>query len=94
MLKTIVLTRFKLISYPVLYTNLMKVKDIYRHSTIQKSHAFNCKFQFSSVAQSCLTLCDPLDCSTAGFPVHHQLPEMAQTRVHQVSDAKIGRAHV
>ena len=35
--------------------------------------------QFSSVAQSCLTLCDPLDCSTPGFPVHHQLPELAQT---------------
>ena len=40
-----------------------------------------------SVAQSCLTLCDPMDCSTPGFPVHHQLPELAQTHVHQVSDA-------
>ena len=35
--------------------------------------------QFSSVAQSCLTLCDPMDCSTPGFPVHQQLPELAQT---------------
>ena len=35
--------------------------------------------QFSSVAQSCLTLCNPVDCSTPGFPVHHQLPELAQT---------------
>ena len=43
--------------------------------------------QFSSVAQSCLTLCDPMDCSTPGFPVHHQLPELAQTHVHQVGDA-------
>ena len=44
--------------------------------------------QFSSVAQSCPTLCDPgLDRSTPGFPVHHQLPELAQTHVHQVSDA-------
>ena len=34
--------------------------------------------QFSSVAQSCLTLCDPMDCSTPGFPVHHQLPELDQ----------------
>ena len=42
---------------------------------------------FSSVAQSCLTLCSPMDCSTLGFPVHHQLPELAQTHVHQVSDA-------
>ena len=41
----------------------------------------------SSVAQSCLTLCDPMDCSTPGFPVHHQLPELAQTHVHQVGDA-------
>ena len=42
--------------------------------------------QFSSVAQSCPTLCDPMDCSTPSFPVH-QLLELAQTRVHQVSDA-------
>ena len=40
--------------------------------------------QFSSVAQSCLTLWDPMDCSTPGFPVHHQLPELAQTHVQQV----------
>ena len=43
--------------------------------------------QFSSVAQSCLTLCDPTDCSTPGFPVHHQLPEFTQTHVHRVGDA-------
>ena len=43
--------------------------------------------QFSSVAQSWLTLCNPMDCSTPGFPVHHQLPELTQTHVHQVSDA-------
>ena len=42
--------------------------------------------QFSSVAQSCLTLCDPMECSTPGFPVHHQLPEPAQTHVHRVGD--------
>ena len=42
--------------------------------------------QFSSVAQLCPTLCDPMDCSTPGFPVHHQLPELAQTQVHRVSD--------
>ena len=41
----------------------------------------------SSVAQSCLTLCEPMDCSTSGLPVHHQLPEFTQTHVHQVSDA-------
>ena len=43
--------------------------------------------QFSSVAQSCPTLCDPRNCSTLGFPVYHQVPELAQTHVHQVSDA-------
>ena len=41
----------------------------------------------SSVAQSCLTLCDPMDCSTPGFPVHHQLSEFTQTLVHWVGDA-------
>ena len=48
---------------------------------------FPCCFQFSSIAQSCLTLCDPMDCSTPGLPVHRQLPELAQTHVHQVGDA-------
>ena len=43
--------------------------------------------QFSSVAQSCLTLCDPMNRSTPGLPVHHQLPEFTQTHVQQVSDA-------
>ena len=43
--------------------------------------------QFSSVTQSCPTLCKPMDCSTPGLPVHHQLPEFTQTHVHWVSDA-------
>ena len=43
--------------------------------------------QFSSVAQSYLTVCDPMDCTTPGLPVHHQLPEFTQTRVHWVGDA-------
>ena len=43
--------------------------------------------QFSSVAQSCPTLCDPMNGSTPGFPVHHQLPESIQTHVHRVDDA-------
>ena len=49
-------------------------------SVIQLAH-------FSSVTQSCLTLCDPMNHSTPGLPVHHQLPEFTQTHVHQVSDA-------
>ena len=43
--------------------------------------------QFSSVAHSCPTLSDPMNCSTPGFPVHHQLPELTQTQVHQIGDA-------
>ena len=43
--------------------------------------------QFSSVTQSCLTLCDPMNCSTPGLLVHHQLPEFTQTHVHRVYDA-------
>ena len=45
------------------------------------------RYQFSSVAQSCPTLCDPVDCSTPSFPVHHQLLELTQTHVHRVGDA-------
>ena len=43
--------------------------------------------QFNSVAQSCPTLCDSVNCSTPGLPVHHQLPEFTQTHVHRVGDA-------
>ena len=43
--------------------------------------------QFSSVPQSCLTLWDPMNCSTPGLPVHHQLLEFTQTHIHRVSDA-------
>ena len=44
-------------------------------------------YMLSSVAQSCPTLCDPMDYSTPGFPVHHQLQELTQIHVHQVGDA-------
>ena len=45
--------------------------------------------QFSSVAQSCLTLCNPMDCSTPGFPVHHQLLELTQTHVHPIISSSV-----
>ena len=45
------------------------------------------KVNISSVAQSCPTLCNPMDCSTPGLPVHHQLPEFTQTHVHHVGNA-------
>ena len=43
--------------------------------------------QFSSVSQSCPAVCDPMDWSTTGFTVHHQIPELAQTHVHRIGDA-------
>ena len=49
--------------------------------------AFHSPVQFSSVAQSCPTLCNPMNRSTPGLPVHHQLPESTQTHVHWVGDA-------
>ena len=50
-------------------------------------HVLAVAFQFRSVIQSCPTLCDPMNCSMPGFPVHHQLPELAQTHVHRVGEA-------
>ena len=52
----------------------------------RNGHNWVTSVQFSSVAQSCPTLCDPMDCSTPGFPVHYQLLEFTQTHVHGVSD--------
>ena len=49
--------------------------------------AFKMEHQFSSVAQLCPTLCDSMNCSTPGLPVHHQLPEFTQTHVHRIGDA-------
>ena len=52
-----------------------------------RSEEHTSELQFSSVAQLCPPLCDPMDCSTPGFPVHQQLTESAQTHVHQAGDA-------
>ena len=57
-----------------------------------KQNAKKCRLamwpvQFSSVTQSCPTVCDPMDCSTPGFPVHYQLLELTQTHDHRFSDA-------
>ena len=70
---------------------LMKVKEEWK-SWFKAQHSENkdhdiWSHQFSSVVQLCLTLCDPMDCSMPGLPVHHQLPEFTQTHVHQVGDA-------
>ena len=64
--------------------------------TVSNLHLLHCQtlgsyffdtIQFSSVAQSCLTLCNHVDCSTPGLPIHYQLPELAQTHVHRVGNA-------
>ena len=62
-----------------------KVPNKFRYllKNLRKTDSIN----FSSVAQLCLTLCDPMNCSTPGLPVHHQLPELTQTHIHRVSDA-------
>jgi len=64
---------------------------VYKHKLFSTQSSLkwsNCHIhQFSSVAQSCPTLCDPMNCSTPGLPVHHQLLEFTQTHVHRVSDA-------
>jgi len=60
------------------------------HSNLNEGQCqriFKLLYPFSSVNQSCPTLCDPMDCSTPGLPVHHQFPKFTQTHVHQVSDA-------
>ena len=53
----------------------------------KNTYLLSTSVQFSSVSQLCLTLCNRMDCSMPGIPVHHQLPELAQTHVHQVGDA-------
>ena len=63
--------------------NLTLLKNWMRFASLREKQ--KC-FSVSSVAQSCPTLCDPIDCSMPGFTVHHQLPELAQTLVHRVGD--------
>ena len=58
-----------------------------KQSKTSNSSGFIIGFQFSSVAQSCPTLCHPMGCSTPGLPVHHQLPVFTQTHVHSAGDA-------
>ena len=60
-------------------------KDYY--TLKQQLCTIKCSVQFSSIIQSCPTVCNPMNCITPGFPVHHQVPEFGQTHVHQGSDA-------
>ena len=92
--------RLNLISGRLLLTFISFPVGIYLNSCVQKSSKeiqnyvdfyitsifFHIWTAFSSVTQPCLTLSDPMDCSTSGFPVYHQVPELTQTHVHQVGD--------
>ena len=60
--------------------------NFYRHLRVHFPITFS-SVQFSSFAQLCPTLCNPMNRSTSGLPVHHHLPEFTQTHVHRVSDA-------
>ena len=62
--------------------SILKSRDITFATNIHLVKAMFFPVQFGSVAQSCPTLCDPMNCSTQGLPVHHQLPECTQTHVH------------
>ena len=69
------------------YYKLFILINIRLFSIVTVLHIYLYSVQFSSVAQLCLTPCDPMNRSTPGLPVHHQLPEFTQTHVHRVSDA-------
>ena len=80
--------------FPLGLTGLISLQSkglsrVFSNTTVQKHQFFSTQpsVQFSSVAQSCPTLCDPMNCSTPGLPVHHQLPEPIQTHVRWVGDA-------
>ena len=62
--------------------NGIKLEIKYRNTSGNHQIFGTKSVQFSSVAQSCLTLCNPMDCSTPGLPVHHQLLEFTQTHIH------------
>ena len=71
--------------FSISFLQLGPVKLLYFTSLAHHSF-WQSSIQFSSVAQPCLTLSDLMDCSTPGFPGHHQLPELTQTHVHSISD--------
>ena len=71
--------------------NTFFLRNLESHSiytgSVNSQETITTIIQFSSVAQSCPTLCDPMNRSMPGLPVHHQLPEFTQTHVHRVGDA-------
>ena len=81
----------QLIQFNITKTNslIKKMGRKPKQTFLQRRHVVQSliSVQFSSVAQSCLTLCDPMNRSTPGLPVHHQLPEFTQTHIYRVRDA-------
>ena len=79
------------ILFSQLHSKFLKGRTI--HGLLYVVKCFKCTYsdmvsvQFSSVAQSCPSLCNPTGCNTPGLPVHHELPEFTQTHVHRVGDA-------
>ena len=69
----------------IIYPHCSNTLKTHSHALLRFLSTYS--VQFSSVAQSRLTLCDPMNCSMPGLPVHHQLPEFTQTHVHRVGDA-------
>ena len=69
------------------HTEYLKYNMLSFITVMTKRWKYHGSIQFSSVAQSCPTLCDPMDCSMPGLPVYHQLLEITQTHVHWVGDA-------
>ena len=66
----------------------MTQTDTQTHGKSKQTHInIHSSVQFSSVTQSSPALCDPMNCSTSGLPIHHQLPESTETHAHCVSDA-------
>ena len=71
----------------IFFIAVFLVTTLYYIPYYMRYNIFTNIFQFSSVAQSCPTLCNPMSRSTPGLPVHHHLPELTQTHVHRVHDA-------
>ena len=77
---------FNLFLNVYLHPNFLSLKIIFSVEVTSELFCPVKNDQFSSVSQSCLTLCDPMDCSMPGLPVYHQLLELTQTHVHRVGD--------
>ena len=94
-MKALIFDRYHLSSFNHKFKQSLKsASDLIYHHCRQQQQCLSLTkgtppflHQFSSVAQSCPTLCHPMDCSTPGLPVHHQLLESTQTHVHWVGDA-------